>query len=71
MQNRNDLIIKTLFPPSVPLVYIYVWYHILIYVLCLIFILTDSVILLFPVMSLYMQARKVYAKYYHSHPYVI
>ena len=49
----------------------YIWYHIL-YICCVSFgVLTDSCIIFFLVMSLHMQARKLYAKCCRSHFYVI
>ena len=62
MKERNELIVKKLFLPSISLVYRYVWDHIGVYLFCMILDLTDSTIFLSPMIILH----KAYAKCYHS-----
>ena len=69
MQKRNDLV-TIFFPPWIPLIYVYMGIYL--YMCCVSFgILTDSVIILFTMTRLHMQAHKAYAKCYHSHLYMI
>ena len=52
--------------------YLFIYVTISVYMCCVSFgILTDSVIILFPMTSLHMNWRKAYAKFHHSHLYII
>ena len=63
---------QILFPPWIPLVYVYIYGTIHLYIYCVsFFILTDSVIILSVVMSFHTQAYKAHAKCYLSHSYII
>ena len=64
MQNRNDLIIKTIFTLNATIIYVYMWSYVYICV-CVTFswVLIDSFNISFPVISLH----KAYAKHYRSH----